>query len=169
MELNQRIYELRTQKNLSQGDLAEALDVSRQSISKWETGSSVPELDKLIKLSQLFGVTLDELTELLREKDVLDIKSVQFAILETSGKVSVFLYPKDRPATAEETGITAREQHLPITIISDGKLLLHNLHLSGKDLSWVERTLRKKHSSLEETFLLTVDAADQICWYPKEG
>ena len=61
MELNQRIYELRTQKNLSQGDLAEALDVSRQSISKWETGSSVPELDKLIKLSQLFGVTLDEL------------------------------------------------------------------------------------------------------------
>ena len=61
MELSQRIYELRTQKNLSQGDLAEALEVSRQSISKWETGSSVPELDKLIKLSQLFGVTLDEL------------------------------------------------------------------------------------------------------------
>ena len=61
MELNQRIYELRTQKGMSQGDLAEALDVSRQSISKWETGSSVPELDKLIKLSQLFGVTLDEL------------------------------------------------------------------------------------------------------------
>ena len=114
-------------------------------------------------------VTLDELTELLREKDVLDIKSVQFAILETSGKVSVFLYPKDRPATAEEAGITAQEQHLPITIISDGKLLRHNLHLSGKDISWVERTLRKKHSSLEETFLLTVDASDQICWYPKEG
>ena len=61
MNLGQRIYELRTQKDLSQGDLAEALDVSRQSISKWETGSSVPELDKLIKLSQLFGVTLDEL------------------------------------------------------------------------------------------------------------
>ena len=61
MELNQRIYELRTQKGMSQGDLAEALDVSRQSISKWETGSSVPELDKLIKLSQLFGISLDEL------------------------------------------------------------------------------------------------------------
>ena len=61
MELNQRIYELRTQKGMSQGDLAEALEVSRQSISKWETGSSVPELDKLIKLSQLFGISLDEL------------------------------------------------------------------------------------------------------------
>ena len=42
MNLGQRIYELRTQKNRSQGDLAEALDVSRQSSSKWETGSSVP-------------------------------------------------------------------------------------------------------------------------------
>ena len=61
MNLGQRIYELRTQKGMSQGDLAEALDVSRQSISKWETGSSIPELDKLVKLSQLFGVTLDEL------------------------------------------------------------------------------------------------------------
>lgn len=61
MNLGERIYLLRTQKGLSQGDLAEALEVSRQSISKWETGSSVPELDKLVKLSQLFGVTLDEL------------------------------------------------------------------------------------------------------------
>ena len=61
MNLGQQIYELRTKKGLSQGELAEALDVSRQSVSKWETGSSVPELDKLIKLSQLFGVTLDEL------------------------------------------------------------------------------------------------------------
>ena len=61
MELSERIYSLRAKKGMSQGDLAEALDVSRQSISKWETGSSVPELDKLIKLSQVFGVTLDEL------------------------------------------------------------------------------------------------------------
>ena len=61
MNLGERIYELRTQKGMSQGDVAEALEVSRQSISKWETGGSVPELDKLIKLSQLFGVTLDEL------------------------------------------------------------------------------------------------------------
>ena len=46
---------------MSQGDLADALDVSRQSVSKWETNGSVPDLDKLIKLSEIFGVTLDEL------------------------------------------------------------------------------------------------------------
>lgn len=61
MSLGERIYKLRTEKNLSQGDLADALEVSRQSISKWETSGSVPELDKLVKLSEIFDVSLDEL------------------------------------------------------------------------------------------------------------
>lgn len=61
MNLGERIYKLRTEKNLSQGDLADALEVSRQSISKWETNSSVPELDKLVRLCEIFGVSLDEL------------------------------------------------------------------------------------------------------------
>lgn len=61
MTLGENIVRLRTQKNWSQGDLADALDISRQSVSKWETDASIPELDKLLKLSELFGVTLDEL------------------------------------------------------------------------------------------------------------
>ncbi len=61
MSLGERICRLRTAKNMSQGDLAEALDVSRQSISKWETDGATPELDKLVKLAALFEVTLDEL------------------------------------------------------------------------------------------------------------
>ncbi len=61
MNLGEKIYELRMAKNLSQGDVADALDVSRQSVSKWENNSSVPDLDKIIKLAELFGVSLDEL------------------------------------------------------------------------------------------------------------
>ena len=61
MKLYEKIYMLRTEKNLSQGDLAEMLDVSRQSVSKWETGASVPDLDKLIKMKEIFGVSIDEL------------------------------------------------------------------------------------------------------------
>ena len=61
MELGNNIYRLRTKQRMSQGDLADALEVSRQSVSKWETGSAVPELDKLIKMSKLFGISLDEL------------------------------------------------------------------------------------------------------------
>ena len=61
MTLGERIYKLRTDKEMSQGDLANALEVSRQSISKWETNGSVPELDKLIKLSEIFDISLDDL------------------------------------------------------------------------------------------------------------
>ena len=61
MSLGATISRLRAEKKLSQGELADALGVSRQSVSKWETDASIPELDKLVKLSQLFGVTLDEL------------------------------------------------------------------------------------------------------------
>lgn len=61
MNLGENIYRLRTERHMSQGDLADTLDVSRQSVSKWENGSAVPELDKLVKMSQLFGITLDEL------------------------------------------------------------------------------------------------------------
>ena len=61
MNLGNTILRLRTEHNLSQEDLAAALGVSRQSISKWETNASTPELDKLVKLSEVFGVSLDEL------------------------------------------------------------------------------------------------------------
>ncbi|MBQ9083312.1 MAG: helix-turn-helix transcriptional regulator [Clostridia bacterium] len=61
MNLGERIYQLRKKRNLSQGELAERLDVSRQSVSKWETNASVPDLDKLVRLSEVFEVTLDEL------------------------------------------------------------------------------------------------------------
>ena len=61
MTLGENIYKFRAQKNMSQGDLADALDVSRQSVSKWENGAAVPELDKLMKMCDLFGISLDEL------------------------------------------------------------------------------------------------------------
>ena len=68
MTLGENIARLRAEKRLSQGDLAELLDVSRQSISKWETDASVPELDKLLRLAEIFGVTLDELVKGEAEK-----------------------------------------------------------------------------------------------------
>ena len=63
MTIGEKIYKLRTEKNLSQGDLAEILEVSRQSISKWENGGATPDLDKIIKLSEVFGITIDELVK----------------------------------------------------------------------------------------------------------
>ena len=61
MTLGEKILDLRTQKEMSQEELAAALEVSRQSVSKWETNQSVPDLDKIIRLADLFGVTVDQL------------------------------------------------------------------------------------------------------------
>ena len=61
MSLAENIFSLRTARSMSQDDLAEKLQVSRQSVSKWETGQSTPDLYKIIRLSDLFGVTVDEL------------------------------------------------------------------------------------------------------------
>ena len=114
-------------------------------------------------------VTLDELTGHLREKGILDLKTVQFAILETDGQLSVFPYPKDAPATAKDAGIMAGKQYLPLTIIEDGYVSLDNLKKAGKDRDWLGRVLQQYRTTPEETFLLTVDPADRILWLRKEG
>ena len=113
-------------------------------------------------------ITLDELTGHLREKDVLDLRAVQFAILETNGNLSVFPYPKEKPASAKDAGIQVGKQSLPITIVSDGRVLSKNLQLSKKDIHWLKRVLDSRNASVESTWLLTVDQNDHILWYPKE-
>ncbi len=113
-------------------------------------------------------ITLDELTGQLREKDVLDIRTVQYAILETNGNLSVFPFSKERPASAREAGIRAREQFLPVTIVTDGKIYPDNLRTAGKDRSWIDQILRQHNTTLKDTFLLTVDKQDKVFFLGKE-
>lgn len=61
MSLGTNIQFLRKRNNLTQEDLAETMEVSRQTVSKWESDAAFPETDKLIKLSKLFGCTMDTL------------------------------------------------------------------------------------------------------------
>ena len=113
-------------------------------------------------------VTLDELTGHLRQKDVLDIQTVEFAILETDGSLSVFPYPKERPATAKEAGIQADKQYLPITIIEDGYVSEENLQKAGKTRQWLEGVLREQKTARQDTLLLTVDGGNHVVFLRKE-
>ncbi len=115
------------------------------------------------------GVTLDELTSHLRQHNVLDPRTVQYAILETDGNLSVFPYPKEMPAAAKDAGIQASSQLLPITLVSDGCLITENLPLVGKDTAWVEKALREKEATVATTWLFTVDSQDHTIFYRKEG
>ena len=74
MKLADKLFELRKEKGWSQEKLAEQINVSRQSISKWESGQALPELEKIVELSKIFQVTTDYL--LLEESDKPEIKPV---------------------------------------------------------------------------------------------
>ena len=113
-------------------------------------------------------ITQDELTGHLREKGILDLQTVQYAILETNGNLSVFPFAKDLPAAAKDAGIVASQQFLPITIVSNGRLIVENLALADKDAAWVQKTLAAHNAPLEDTWLLTVDPEDHVLFYRKE-
>ncbi len=114
------------------------------------------------------GLTLDELTSHLRTKNVLDPRTVQYAILETDGSLSVFPYPKEVPASAKDAGIQARQQWLPITLVADGKLMTENLSIAGKTRRWVEEVLSAEEATIDTTWLLTVDRSGHRIFYRKE-
>lgn len=113
-------------------------------------------------------ITVDELTGLLRLKDVLELNTVQYAILETSGDLSVFLFPEHRPASAGEAKVKTQPQGLPVSIIEDGKLMKQNLPYAKKTTAWVRQVLKKNKSTVQDTFLLTVDEHDRTLWLPME-
>lgn len=63
MKINEKIYSLRKEHNLSQEELADKLNVSRQTVSKWELGDSCPDFDKIVPLCKVFGISPDELLQ----------------------------------------------------------------------------------------------------------
>ncbi len=113
-------------------------------------------------------INLDELTMHLREKEIFDLSEVKFAILETNGQLSTMMFSKNMPASAEEAGIPVHETELPITLISDGKLLQDNLDLTDKSEQWVQSELEKRNCTQKQTLLLTVDADDRIYFVKRE-
>lgn len=77
MNINEKIMLLRKQHGWSQEELAYRLDVSRQAVSKWESGASVPEVDKIVLLSKIFSISTDELLAVSKDQNATDITNVK--------------------------------------------------------------------------------------------
>ncbi|MBE6928348.1 MAG: DUF421 domain-containing protein [Ruminococcaceae bacterium] len=107
-------------------------------------------------------VNLDELTMQLREKGIFDLTEVKFAILETNGQVSTLLYAKNQPPNAKDMGCRVKDTELPITLISDGKVMQENLLIAKKTESWLLTELQKRSCKLSQVMLFTVDAAGKV-------
>ncbi|ENK0838517.1 helix-turn-helix transcriptional regulator [Clostridium botulinum] len=83
MAFSNKLYSLRKQKGLSQDELGSKLNVSRQTISKWELGETTPELEKLIALGDFFEISLDELVMDIKAKESTKTKPLVMNRLET--------------------------------------------------------------------------------------
>lgn len=112
-------------------------------------------------------INLDELTMDLRENGIFDLTTVKFAILETDGQLSTMLYAKEQPASAKDAGQRVSDTELPVTLISDGRLVRDNLHLIKRDAAWVDAQLAQRKCSMEQVLLMTVDAAGHIVFVKK--
>lgn len=99
--------------------------------------------------------SVDELFEELRGKEILDITTVKYAILETDGTLNTILYPENQPLTPKDMNKSATGGEYPIIIIEDGVLLDNNLKHINKSSSWLEKILNKhKCSGPDEVFAL---------------
>ncbi len=114
-------------------------------------------------------LTVDELLEELRGQGYHDLTAVQYAILETNGRLSVLPRAGQRPPTAQEMGVRAKESGLPWVVVSDGRLLERNLTALGRDRAWLKQELgRRGMRGVEEVFLLLADETGQVYLAPRE-
>ena len=115
--------------------------------------------------------TLDELYEQLRSQGISDLSAVKYAILETSGQVSVLPYAKNSPVTAQDLGLPGPDQvTLPVLLINDGHVMGENLRAVGRDRAWLDKQLRQRQLTYpRQVFLLTVDEAGTVVCVTKEA
>ncbi len=114
--------------------------------------------------------TIDELMEELRVAGITDLTAVKYAVLETTGRVSVLPYAAAQTPTARQMGLKPKEPGLPVTVVSDGRVMEDNLALRGLGRDWLDREVRARGAaSVKEVFLMTVDEVGKVYYIPQEA
>lgn len=113
--------------------------------------------------------TLDELSEQLRKKDISDISTVKYAILETDGSLSTLLYTDQAPLTPKQMNIQVDNAGYPVIIVNEGRVLSDNLMKMGYNEIWLKRQLSERNvSDVKNVYLMTVDESGSIYFLPKD-
>ena len=112
--------------------------------------------------------TINELEERLRGNDVFNLGDVEYAILETSGQVTVIQKPEKRNIIPEDLNITPDYEGIPYDLVVDGKVMTENLKELGKNYKWLEKQTEKFNIKPEEALVVTLDAKGQIFCQKKE-
>ncbi len=112
--------------------------------------------------------SVDDLMESLRSLEIFDISDVQFAVVETTGSVSVYQKAEKQQATAEMLGIKNKSRNPPLIIIDDGKLVANALDSIGMGTGWLNGVLSDRGVTVNDVFLLTADETGAFYLIKKE-
>ena len=115
--------------------------------------------EKILKKERF---TINELEERLRTDNVFNFGDVEYAILETSGQVTVIQKPEKRNTIPEDFNITPEYEGIPYDLVIDGKVMEKNLQQIGKDYNWLKKQAEKFKIKPEEALIITIDGKNQI-------
>ena len=124
------------------------------------------KIDEKIMRKEKF--TINELQERLRQNNVFNIGDVEYAILETSGQLTVIQKPEKRNTIPEDFGIVPEYEGIPYDLVIDGKIMRENLKAIGRDYNWLLKQVEKFKIKPEEALVVTFDGKGQIFCQAKE-
>ena len=106
--------------------------------------------------------TINELQERLRDKDIINLGDVEYAILETSGEINVIQKPSKRAAIPEDFNIEPEYEGISYDLVIDGKIMFDNLKILEKDYKWLKTQVNKFGYKPEEALIVTIDGKGQF-------
>ena len=122
--------------------------------------------EKLMKKEKF---TINELQERLRQNNIFNIADVEYAILETSGQLTVIQKPEKRNTIPEDFGIIPEYEGIPYDLVIDGKIMHENLKAIGRNYKWLCKEVEKFKIKPEEALVVTFDGKNQMFCQAKEG
>lgn len=113
-------------------------------------------------------LTIDDLLMSLRSNQIFDPSEVQFAIVETTGAISVYPKAAYRNVVQEDIGLKNKSENPPCVVISDGAVMEKALGSIGRDVKWLEKELKRKNMTVNRTFLAMADSSGVSVLIKKE-
>ncbi len=113
--------------------------------------------------------TINELEERLRDNNIFNIGDVDYAILETSGQVTVIPKPNKRNTIPEDFNIEPEYEGISYDLVVDGKVMYKNLEKIGKNYKWLERQSEKFGIKPEEALIITIDGNNNFFCQPLQN
>lgn len=112
--------------------------------------------------------SVDDIMEELRKQNVFDVREVEYACVETTGTLSVYLKTDKQNLTPKDMNLEVECVSPPLVIVSNGIIIKENLLITGLDENWIEKTIKDEHYLIEQIYIMTSNNIGDYHIIPKE-